>query len=144
MKELTYCTKCGETNDFCEKKCSFCSSVDFLPVPEKYVSYIADVVPILNKDLKNEFIEEVVKKSPNFDQNAFDKIPQIIAARKEINEIVKVEMKESNLVPKCITCGSTNIKKISVTSKAGSVALWGIFSQKVKKQFHCNSCGYEW
>ena len=29
-------------------------------------------------------------------------------------------------------------------TKAGSVALWGIFSQKVKKQWHCNSCGSEW
>ena len=47
-------------------------------------------------------------------------------------------------VPKCPTCGSPNIKKISGLSKAGSVALWGIFSRKVYKQWHCNSCGSEW
>ena len=46
--------------------------------------------------------------------------------------------------PKCPTCQSTNIKKISGLSKAGSVAMFGIFSQKVKKQMHCNNCGYEW
>lgn len=46
--------------------------------------------------------------------------------------------------PRCPTCSSTDIKKISAVSKVGSVALWGIFSQKVKKQFHCNHCGYEW
>lgn len=46
--------------------------------------------------------------------------------------------------PKCPTCGSTNIKKVSGTSKAISVAMFGLLSQKVKKQFHCNSCGYEW
>ena len=46
--------------------------------------------------------------------------------------------------PKCPTCNSTNIKKISGLSKAGSVAMFGIFSQKVKKQMHCNNCGYEW
>ena len=56
----------------------------------------------------------------------------------------KLEIEEQNHKPNCITCGSTNIKKVSVTSKASSVALWGIFSQKVKKQFHCNLCGYEW
>lgn len=47
-------------------------------------------------------------------------------------------------VPRCLTCQSTNIQKISALSKAGSVALWGILSQKVKKQWHCNNCGYEW
>lgn len=46
--------------------------------------------------------------------------------------------------PHCPTCNSTNIKKISGLSKAGSVAIFGIFSQKVKKQMHCNNCGYEW
>ena len=42
---------------------------------------------------------------------------------------------------KCPYCSSTNTKKISNLSKAGSVALFGIFSQKVKKQWHCNNCG---
>lgn len=49
-----------------------------------------------------------------------------------------------NNTPKCPTCQSTNIKKISSLSKAGSVAMWGIFSQKVRKQWHCNNCGSEW
>lgn len=46
--------------------------------------------------------------------------------------------------PKCPTCGSTNLRKVSVSAKAVSVGLFGIFSQKVKKTWHCNSCGYEW
>ncbi|WP_461884863.1 hypothetical protein [Roseburia intestinalis] len=41
--------------------------------------------------------------------------------------------KEANVnKPKCPTCQSENIQKISAMTKAGSVALWGIFSQKVK------------
>lgn len=47
-------------------------------------------------------------------------------------------------VPKCPTCGSPNINKISGLSKAGSVAMWGLFSRKVHKQWHCNNCGSEW
>ena len=47
---------------------------------------------------------------------------------------------KSNPVVKCPYCHSTNTKKISTMSKAGSVALFGIFSQKVKKQWHCNEC----
>lgn len=46
--------------------------------------------------------------------------------------------------PKCPTCGSTNLRKISTTSKVTSVAMWGLFSQKVKKTWHCNNCKYEW
>lgn len=46
--------------------------------------------------------------------------------------------------PRCPTCHSTDIKPITVTQKAGSFLMFGIFSQKVKRQFHCNNCGYEW
>lgn len=141
MEDLLYCIKCGSTNDFCCEKCSFCSGTDFLPVPEKYISYISDVVPILNKELKDEFIEEIVKKSPNFDQSAYDRIPEIIAARKHINTILKVEMEELKHVPKCTYCGSTNIKKIGLLNRAISTELWGLGSKKIGKQFHCNKCG---
>ena len=47
-------------------------------------------------------------------------------------------------IPKCPTCGSIDIRKISTTSKAVSAGLFGIFSPKIRKQFHCNSCKYEW
>ena len=47
-------------------------------------------------------------------------------------------------IPKCPTCGSPDIEKISSTSKAVSFALFGIFSNKVKHQFKCKNCGYEW
>lgn len=40
----------------------------------------------------------------------------------------------------CPYCNSTNCKKISGVSKATSVAMFGIFPQKVKKQWHCNNC----
>ena len=42
----------------------------------------------------------------------------------------------------CPYCQSTNTKKISGLSKAGSVALFGIFALgKTTKQWHCNDCG---
>lgn len=61
--------------------------------------------------------------------------------RNQVNQ--QKQQQESN-VPKCPTCQSTNIKKISTTSKVTSVAMWGLLSQKVKKTYHCNKCGYEW
>ena len=41
----------------------------------------------------------------------------------------------------CPYCHSTNTKKISTASKAGSVFLFGIFAAgKVAKEWHCNNC----
>lgn len=46
--------------------------------------------------------------------------------------------------PKCPTCNSTNLKKISATSKVVNTAVFGLFGTKRHKTFHCNNCGYEW
>ena len=143
MGKLYYCTKCGNTKTG-EKQCLVCQSCDISLVPEKYISYIAEVIPTLNKDLENDFIENVIKSSPNFDQSAWDNRVNYQKTRKHYDDILRNEIKEKSNVPKCPTCQSTNIKKISGLSKAGSVAMFGIFSQKVKKQMHCNNCGYEW
>lgn len=50
----------------------------------------------------------------------------------------------SSNVPKCPTCQSTNLRKISTTSKVANTTLFGLFGTKRNKTFHCNSCGYEW
>lgn len=46
--------------------------------------------------------------------------------------------------PRCPTCRSTNIKKISAARKVTGVALFGLFSKTAKSQFECGSCGYKW
>lgn len=60
--------------------------------------------------------------------------------RQEVNETQNV----NDGIPKCPTCGSTSIVKISATAKATNTILFGILGNKRKKQFHCESCGYEW
>lgn len=52
--------------------------------------------------------------------------------------------KQSSNLPKCPTCNSTNIKKISAVSKAGGMFMFGIFSKTAKSQFQCGDCGYKW
>ena len=46
--------------------------------------------------------------------------------------------------PKCPHCQSTNIAKISATSKALGAIGFGLLSKTAKNQFKCNSCGYKW
>lgn len=60
--------------------------------------------------------------------------------------MVKTPSKQSfEPIVTCPYCKSTDTKKISNTSKAMSVGLFGIFGMsKVNKQWHCSNCGYEW
>lgn len=46
--------------------------------------------------------------------------------------------------PKCPTCSSTNVQKIGVGERVVSVAMLGIFSEKINKSFKCKNCGYTW
>ena len=87
-----------------------------------------------DNELLNAMIE--LKKNDIIEYNL--KMSQF---RTQVNQ--QKQQQESN-VPKCPTCQSINIKKISTTSKITSVAMWGLLSQKVKKTYHCNKCGYEW
>ncbi|MHC1746943.1 MAG: hypothetical protein AB9856_00965 [Cellulosilyticaceae bacterium] len=46
---------------------------------------------------------------------------------------------------RCPNCNSTQTHKISGISKAGSAALFGVFSLgKLNKTYECNSCKYRW
>lgn len=46
--------------------------------------------------------------------------------------------------PKCPTCGSTNIQRISTTKKLIGVATLGLASKTVGKTMQCKKCGYKW
>ena len=49
------------------------------------------------------------------------------------------------MTPRCPTCNSTRIEKISASDKAGSALLFGVFSiGQISKTFRCRDCGYKW
>lgn len=50
----------------------------------------------------------------------------------------------NNNIPRCPTCGSTRIQKISTTKKAVGAIGFGILSTTARSQFECKSCGYKW
>lgn len=47
-------------------------------------------------------------------------------------------------IPKCPTCGSTNVRPISTTKKATGFILAGIFSSNFGKSYECKDCKYKW
>ena len=67
-------------------------------------------------------------------------IPEKYESKYPLEDRSKYENKSPNAI-ECPYCHSTNTKKISGISKAGSVALFGVFAVgKVSKQWHCNNC----
>lgn len=51
---------------------------------------------------------------------------------------------QSASVVRCPHCGSTNIYKISTTSRMISTGLFGLASSKIGKTMQCKKCGYKW
>lgn len=95
------------------------------------------------------------------DWKAIEKIVELVGCDYGIAGNIFMQIKENNdeiptyinqnIQPKtntnkntitCPYCKSTNTKKISTTSKAVAIGLFGIFGMgKASKQWHCNSCG---
>lgn len=50
----------------------------------------------------------------------------------------------SGNLPKCPTCQSTNITKISGAKRTAHGVAFGLFSNTARSQFECKNCGYKW
>ena len=136
--EFDTCVYCGmplieqdalnETNDFLTENLSSMTDQEIL---DTY------------KDYKVRLIQQgVVKNDSDFirgiRQNNYDKRMLQMG-----HETAKTKHNEDN-VPRCPTCHSTHVYKISTTAKAANTVLFGIFGTKRYKTFHCNNCKYEW
>lgn len=55
-----------------------------------------------------------------------------------------IQSTQTQNIPKCPTCGSTNIRKIKTGERTASIIGFGIFSRKANKIWKCENCGYLW
>lgn len=144
---LCYCKKCGRIILFIldehEKICDCCRSEVF-PIPKQYLSSEFSI----KEEIKQQFIDEHIKTSPEFDQYLFDHRDEILAKQSaEFNakmEHGKAILEEQARTPKCPSCGSSNISKIGVVGRAVSFGLVGFASSKIGKTHKCNNCGTTW
>lgn len=60
--------------------------------------------------------------------------------RTQLGQQKAVEEKQEDNAVKCPYCKSDNVRKISATSRASSVMMFGILSKKIGKQWRCNNC----
>ena len=144
----TICPHCGYVNFYLEQpKFPICECCDYEdPIVMTYDDCLA-VGRSVNShnalETEEALCEKYVYPSEHFSKKAYN---HMLKYREEVENKAKEDMANfgNPHTPKCPTCGSTNLRKVSVGAKTVSVGLFGIFSQKVKKTWHCNSCGYEW
>ena len=145
-----YCPKCKHNFSDAFDKCVYCGSelkdgiIEIEDVQNEKLIYEMTDEEILDKysDYKKRIEEQTGHKITDSEFLVGIREARRDSLNHQADKFVK-SVQERN-VPKCPTCQSPDIKKISGLSKAGNVVMWGIFSRKVHKQWHCNNCGSEW
>ena len=90
---------------------------------------------IINKPKDNYCYTNNSNQSIKFDKDYFTRINE--------HTINKPSIQQTN-IPKCPTCNSTNVKKISGTKRWVSVGLFGLASSNIGKTMECIDCVYKW
>lgn len=85
-------------------------------------------------EIKQRLDREYGKDSPAYQQAVVEQCIEADRSRKQ----------ESSNIPKCPTCGSTNIKRITGTERAVSILGLGVFSKKINKSYKCVKCKSTW
>lgn len=146
---LCYCKKCGriiqEEYNNSEQKCDYCNN-NLEYIPQQFLIGKRGVA--INDDLKDQFISDYIKSSPEFDQYLFEHREEDMF-NKRMSDRAKLAhgasiLEEKSRVPKCPTCGSTNTSKIGTVNRAVSVGILGLASSKIGKTHKCNDCGSTW
>lgn len=143
MYKITYCDHCRKNQHPINKTGynDYVDNVNICPICKN---------PLVDVDISVEDFRVIRKVS-----NDVNFIEQMINLKEsnvieyqinmsKIKDMQAVQTERTENVPKCPTCHSKDIRKIQLTQKASSVFLWGLLSQKVKRTYHCNNCGYEW
>ena len=99
-----------------------------------------------NKNMDN--IEEYRNTIMNNVREMHEKQSNKLQAEKEVYELMKknnhTTTTKTENVPKCPTCGSTDISDISTIKRAVGIATVGLASSDLGKTKKCNKCGYKW
>lgn len=142
---MKYCIKCGRELFDRDIQCDKCGNKNLMNGDDvdKIIKEFSTASKLkkrtmLQDDTKKSIYEKIINKPK--DNFSIDLGPQN-------NNMDFQRIKDHTLNPTpptpviaCPYCHSTNTTKISAASKAGSVFLFGIFSQKVRHQWHCNEC----
>ena len=135
--EIICCTNCKHILPWCEEyknECPHCKSKQpniELAITVKEWGKIQKV----SKDIDFLLAMDELKKKDIIEFNL--KLSQM-------NTTTPQPQQSSSPQPKCPTCGSSNIKKISATKRWVGTGLFGLASSDIGKTMQCEDCGYKW
>lgn len=154
FSKVWICTKCGETiydtilpNDI---KCRYCGNI--MKQTNINIDDYKEYIRELEKDKTVPEQDEIhLQENERLAKEYGDDFSKEALEQRVIERDRFIRQNTKSYTPptpssqvKCPTCGSTNVKKISVASKAVGAGLFGLFSKTAKSQFECSSCGYKW
>lgn len=129
-----YCKKCGYTTiEETLNVCPICKSMDWED---------ADLITLKEISNDKEFLEAMIKLKKN------DPIEYQLKMSQFKNQLQQQEnnnqaAQQDTSVPKCPTCGSTNIEKISGIKRWVTTGLFGVASGDLGKTMVCRNCGFK-
>ena len=87
----------------------------------------------------NAFVESFIKECK--DNLDYKQQPQ-----KDYSYLKVQQKNDIKNLPKCPTCGSTNIRRIGATERGANALMFGLLGNKRKCQFECQNpnCRYRW
>ena len=166
MKELLFCNNCGKVSmssvDKIRDKCLTCETGTFIGTGIDYGIADAEVtkeykeahngdypsLKVTNEMIRKKYFYGKLDGSSNsaaVGKREYSESPEGIEEQNQQTRKWMRSQQNGNVgVPKCPTCGSTNIRKISTGERMVSVGILGLFSKKINKSFKCNKCGYTW
>ncbi len=156
--KIWYCPICGMSKQlYSNTVCDWCgNSIKMVESIHPYIYYSEQAQKIYSKDFlfnvteeeKQSILIEEARNNPLFNEatskQAFHKW-QKQSSQANTTYFQQLNKNTENVNrPKCPTCGSTDINKISTASKIIGAATFGLLSKTAKSQFKCSNCGYKW
>lgn len=134
---MKICENCGTISEFSSGECKACCN-----------SKITDLKISTQEwfNLTPTQKETVIKNSLSLSDETYELIQEAWRNNKKnvqpMSRPIQTNYQQNK--PKCPTCGSTNVEKISTTKKAIGFVAVGVFSSNFGKTMHCKNCGYKW
>lgn len=166
MEKVMYCEKCGHVGYILfNKKCKNCG-IKMRLLPEelkyKYHIFVEDWLQTSYEEMfarKENFVIGELKNNPLFSMEDYQKqVQKNIQRHQRINDYeerklleqqaknlaqMQKEKDKQNCIPKCPICGSTNVNKITVGTRAVKTAVFGVIGavDDAGKTYQCENCG---
>ena len=145
MSKAYYCPICGQYAFPNTRICPYC--INYIrpceSLHDENYYYEKSEQLVGDKSYSRQIlIDEEVSKNPLYNPNTEVHNAEV-EFEKMKKEIFSPKAAESN-VPKCPTCGSTDIKSISTLKRAAHAYAFGLFSKTARSQFECRNCHYKW